>query len=222
MENRAAWVTRIDAALQRIETDRSVMELAYRRIRESYRDIAETIEAAIAEAGLRSGRLTQVEIAEHIGKSATWVSRVLTWYRTGMISETPFGDEIAARRAAAKLEYEIATSQSAAELTVNEADLGQLPLFGGSSNYHPGQAEATFQALGLLGACQTLTKRAASVRHGTLALVRRADDDKRVFSLEKLSLELERSIDASGHALRDVLAVQKRRGQRRGRNFAGN
>jgi hypothetical protein len=228
MENRAAWVTRIDAALERIEIAHSEVEVAHRRVRDSYRDIAETIEGVIEESRLRHETLTQIEIAEHIGKSATWVSRVLAWHRAGVSSEGPFGYEIAARRAAAKLEHEIATSQSEAEPIVNEADLGQGWLFDrnsdGYSNYRPGQSEATIQALNLLGACLVLVQKAASVRHKTLALVRPSADDKRIFSLEKLSLALERSIDAGGQVLREVLTVQSRtcdlpRG--RTRNVAG-
>ena len=228
MENRAAWVTRIDAALSRIEVAYCQVEESLRCVRDSYREIANAIEGAIEEARLRRENLTQAQIAEQIGKSATWVCRLLAWHRANDGSESPFGYEIAARRAAAKLEQEIATSQSETEPSVNEADLGQLWLFDrdsdGSSNYRPGQAEATFQALTLFGACQVLAKTAVSVRRTNLALVRPSDDDKQIFSLEKLTFELERSIDASGYVLREVLAVQNRRRHfpeaRRG-NFAG-
>lgn len=215
MENRAAWVTRIDAALSRIEVAYCQVETSLRCVRDSYREIAAAIEGAIEEARLRRENLTQAQIAEQIGKSATWVCRLLAWHRADNGSESPFGYEIAARRASAKLEHEIATSQSETEPTVNDADLGQLWLFDrdsdGSSNYRPGQAEATFHALTLFGACQILAKTAVCVRRTNLALVRPSDDDKQIFSLEKLTFELERSIDASGYVLREVLAVQNRR-----------
>lgn len=154
--------------------------------------------------------LARCRLAQHIGKSATWVSRLLKWHKEGCKSESPFGEEIAARRKAAKLENTIATSQFEGKPTVSEEDLGQLCLQGGRSDYMQGRAEATLRALSLLGACQALIKAATGVRRKTLMLVRPSDDDKRIFTLEKLATELEQSITASDAALSEVRAALKK------------
>jgi hypothetical protein len=93
--------------------------------------------------------------------------------------------------------------------------MGQLWLFdqefGGSSNYVPGQSQATLKALSLLSACRMLTKTAAGIRRNTLILIRPWADDKSSFTLEKLSIELEQSIGAAGLVLRELQAVQKKK-----------
>lgn len=206
MDNRPLWAIKVATALGRIRDDYSEVEAALGRVREGYREVAETIE----DARRADPTLEQVIVAQHIGKSTTWVSRLLKWHKDGCKSESPFGDEIAARRKAAKLENAIATSQFEGDPTIREEDLGQLRLQGGRSDYVPGRAEATLRAFSLIGACQALIKAAAGVRRKTLMLVRSSDDDKRIFTLEKLATELEHSITTSEAVLSEVRSALKK------------
>src|SRR5229473_2359517 len=64
--------------------------------REDYELAARTIVEVMAA----DRTLTQKEVASRIGMSTTWVCCLLSWYRGGCKSETVFGPESAARRAA--------------------------------------------------------------------------------------------------------------------------
>ena len=75
-------------------------------------------------------------------------------------------------------------------------------------DYLPGRAEATLRAMSLMAACQQLN-RAARLDRQALMLVRSSADDKRVFTLEKLTDDLTRSIAAGTQALNEVLAALK-------------
>ena len=204
------WVTEIECALQRIKESHHVIEVSLRRVQADYRFIAETIKSAISA----DSNLSQKQIAQSINKSATWVSRLLLWHTKGCISGSPFGDEIAARRKAKQLEDRIATSQSE-EITA-DADLGQGSFFDCTGNYMldcaeatfvRGRAEATFKAMSLMGACHAL-ENAANVDRTTLALVRSSAIDERVFTLEKLETNLNKSIAAGNRALEEVRAAR--------------
>lgn len=102
--------------------------------REYHRSAAEAISKALE-------RMTQKSVALQIGRSPTWVCRVLKWYRAGCQSDTVFGPEAAERR------ERIATSQLDGLLT--DEQLGQLSfdLKGGWSSYVPGQREATSKTI---------------------------------------------------------------------------
>jgi hypothetical protein len=211
MDNRPLWVIKIDDALGRILDTYHEVEAALGRVRGCYSEIAVTINDAMRD----DPTLEQAMVAEAIGKSPAWVSRTLKWYREGCKSESPFGEEIAARRKAAKLENTIATSQSEEQMTVSSEDMGQLWLYdeqhGGCSDHVQGRAAATLKALGLLAACQALTKAANGLRRKTLVLVRPSDHNKSLFTLTKLAAELEQLISASDSALIEVRAALKKK-----------
>jgi hypothetical protein len=188
MDNRPLWVIKVDTALK--------------RVRDGYREAGEAIDDAMRS----DPTLTQVLVAEALGKSTAWVSMLRKWHRDGCEpADGPFAAEIAARREKAK-ENEIQTSES---------ELGQLWLFGeehgGSSDYVPGQAEATLSALGLLAACRTLKAAVAKLGSNTLMLVFRSSaDEKRRATLEKLAAELRQSLSAGNCALDEVRATLKK------------
>jgi hypothetical protein len=210
MIERHAWVIEIERALGRIDESHRAIEASLLRVQADYRLIAETIKAAI-----RGHKLNQKEVAYEIGKSATWVSRLLAWHTAGCMSESPFADEIAARRRASKAEARVATSQS--EEVAADADRRQRSFFDEDGNFVldcseaplvPERAEATFKAMSLMGACRTLIG-AANLNRDILAMLRCSTIDERVFTLEKLESDLIKSIAAGNRALQDVRAVLK-------------
>jgi hypothetical protein len=97
MDNRPAWVPKVEAAIARGEA-------AYAQGDDAYREAAEIIVAAM-EADLN---LTQVAVAGYIGHKPPYVSSLLKWHRAGYPPGGPFAAEIAARRATAN----VSTSKS--------------------------------------------------------------------------------------------------------------
>jgi hypothetical protein len=210
MIERHAWVIEIERALGRIDENHRAMEASLLGVQADYRLIAETIKAAIREQ-----KINQKEVAQLIGKSTTWVSRTLAWHTKGCRSESPFADEIAARRRARNVEAKIATSQS--KEGTADADRRQRSFFDADGRYVlqcpeaplvPEQADAASKAISLMGACRALIE-AANVNRNILAVVRRSPIDERIFTLQKLESDLTKSIAAGTRALEEVRAVLK-------------
>jgi len=92
--DRPGWLYLL-AMTQWIDTVKS----AIAKGREHYELAARTIVDAMAA----NRELTQRAVASQIGRSRSWVSRLLDWHRAGCQSETVFGPESAARRAAKRI-----------------------------------------------------------------------------------------------------------------------
>ncbi len=58
--------------------------------------------ARILEAQKKDPKLTQKKVSASIGKSETWVSRLLKWYRAGCLEESIFEGQHSATRTASK------------------------------------------------------------------------------------------------------------------------
>src|SRR3982074_3399649 len=106
MENHPAWGPKVEAALARGEAANeealTLISGAAAALARGWEANKEAIDI-IAKELAADPSLTQVQIAEYLRKSTTWVSRVLKWHRDGCPTEGPFAGEIAARRAAAKI-----------------------------------------------------------------------------------------------------------------------
>jgi hypothetical protein len=191
MDNRPAWVRRVEAALARGES--------------AYRKAAEIILAQLKA----DPALTQAKVAEHIGHRPAWVSRLLTWYEEGCPPDGVFAGEAAFRRARAKAE--VSSSKSPG------LDLGpDRPFFpgieGGPTNAPPFQeAEATRLALTAEAACQDFDKAIGPISVEKMTLVYRSEGDVvRRGTLKKVEAGLQRSIKAAGAALRETQAALKK------------
>jgi hypothetical protein len=107
--NPPAWILSVKAQLARAEAaDKKALKLIsgaaeLARGWEEKKKAVEIIDQKLAA----NPKLTQVRVAEYLGRSTTWLSRALKWRGSGYPEQGPFATEIAARRAAAK----IATSQ---------------------------------------------------------------------------------------------------------------
>ena len=191
VDNRPAWVIRFENALTRGD--------------QCYREAADTLVEA-----MRVNDLNQKEAAQYIGKSATWVCRLLGWRESGCPGGGPFASEIAARRDSENTP--IATSQSSHKQKATLEDLGQLslPLLGGYSDYVPGQADATLNAISLMDACRIFLKAAASMRSQNASLAfRSAPISKRRATLARLAVRLSNSIDAAASARNELRKALK-------------
>ena len=157
---------------------------------------------AVVQAMLADRSLTQKAVGERIGRSPTWVCRLLMWHRAGCPTSTVFGPEIAMRRT-------IATSQSPDSTPVSD-ELGQLCLLGGSSTFVPGEGEATLRVFGVRAECREFIKRVRGLSRDNLQLAFQASPaETRRASLEKLVCELETSITVCGAAVGEIKAALK-------------
>ena len=95
MDNRPSWVIKVVAALRRGQEAAAAIDAAYR-------EAAETI-----SIHMRLDNLTQTEVAEHLGRHRSYVSKILKWHQEGCAEGGPFAGEAARRRAAKR----VATSQ---------------------------------------------------------------------------------------------------------------
>jgi hypothetical protein len=170
MDNRPAWVPKVEAALA--------------RGRDAYREAAEIIDAAM-EA---DPSLTQAMVAEHIGHKPPWVSTLLKWHKAGCPPGGVFGPEIAARRE--KIKDSISTSKSGG-LDVGP-DRPWLPgIEGGPTDAPPaGEGDATLHALGARAACKTFAKALSGFTREMMLLVYRSVPARRRSTLEKLAADL--------------------------------
>ena len=84
MDNRPTWVIDVEAALKRGML--------------AYKEAAERIVVEMEAAKVRGERLTQVAVAEHLGRHPAYVTRLLKWLLDGCDPEGPFAPEAAARR----------------------------------------------------------------------------------------------------------------------------
>ena len=158
--------------------------------------------AKIIIAAMADYRLNQKAVADHIGRSESWVSRLLQWHRAGCPDETVFGPEIAARR------DKLRRRNSAVLMPTPEA-LGEERLFSdGSSNVLPGQGEATRLAFGALSCCSEFGKTMRSLSRETLLLAYRTEETaKRREVLLALDEALERTLVATQTARKEVEAA---------------
>ena len=189
MDNRPVWVIKFETALNRGE--------------EFYREAADTLIEA-----MRLNNLNQKQVAGYIGKSAPWVCRLLAWRENNCPTGGPFAPDMAIRRKEASAS--IATSQSRTKISLE--DLGQLslPLLGGYSDYVPGQAEATLNAVSLSGACRVFSKVTARLHTQNWSLAFRAEPSKkRRARLSRLAVRLEETISAITVARNDLRATLK-------------
>lgn len=174
-----AWVRSVKAALNRGH--------------QNYKIAA----ATIAEAMSRDKELTQKKVSDAIGRSTTWVCRLLQWHDEGCREGSIFGGQHSRNR--------IAPAQSSNSTTVTDEELGQLCLLGGHSNYVPGQGEATLKAMNAIAACRDFTKNIDGVTREALSLVFRSSGAvKQRFTLEKLATALEKAITAADTTLGEV------------------
>ena len=174
-----------------------VVNAALSRGRENYKFAALTI----VEAMRADKALKQKKVAEAIGRSTTWVCRLLQWYHEGCPEGSIFGGEHSRDR--------IAPAQSQDCTRIPDEELGQLCLLGGSSDYVPGQREAIEKALTAMAACRDLRKRIAGITKGTLLLIFGPSANKQRLPLEKLVAELEKSQMAINVVLGEVRAARK-------------
>jgi len=191
MDNRPAWVRRVEAALARGES--------------AYRKAAEIILAQLKA----DPTLTQAKVAEHIGHRPAWVSRLLKWYEEGCPTDGVFAGEAAFRRARAKAE--VSSSKSLG------LDLGPdrpfLPgIEGGPTNAPPFQeVEATRLALSAQAACEAFDRAVGPISVEKMTLVYRSEGDVvRRGTLKKVEAGLQRSIKVAGAALRQTQAALKK------------
>jgi hypothetical protein len=167
--------------------------------REDYERAANLIVSAML-----SNSLSQKEIATKIDRSPTWVCRLWAWHKKGCPTETVFGPEIASRRVIA-----IATSQSKKCLTGSAECWGQLDLFGGRSDYEPGENAAATKMATTIGMCrQYITQLEALSRDDLNLAFQSAPMDRREY-LQKLCRALEKSISSGEIALDEARAALK-------------
>jgi hypothetical protein len=218
-----SWV---EEAKHLIETgDREVLnaEINVARAETLFDDAKRTYYTALQDIFIKAKaadpKLSGRKIASLIGKSHVWVNGILAWKRGA--STLPFEDAAEAAKKRAKREALLAEagqrehqqpSQEAPQpkrsLSPTPEDLGQLCLLGGSSDYAPGQRDATVQAMGALATCREFTKMMRGITRQNLTLVfKSSGTDKQRPTLESLATELERSIAAAEVALDEVRAT---------------
>ena len=176
MDNRPAWVPKLESAIARGEA--------------AYREAAQIILTELAA----NPDLTQAKVAEYVGHKPPWVSSLLKWYHAGCPPGGVFGPEIAARRA------KISTSKFPDyshwpvfdPAPIDESEATRMVL----------AAQARCEEF----TTQFIMTVNALSRDGTLPLAYRwVPGDMRRDTLEKLAAELKNSIEAGSKALREVL-----------------
>jgi hypothetical protein len=131
------WIPKVHALLE--------------RGRDCYKAAAEMLVLAMQEHSLN-----QKEAGEALGKSETWVSRLLKWYKADCPDGGVFGPERHRRK--------IATSQlyRAAEHT-GQLELGLSDFGRNFGNYRSGQREASLRAEALAKLCAEVTRHAEAL-----------------------------------------------------------
>jgi len=210
----AQWIETVKAAIGRGRED---YELAARTI----------VEAMAANRGL-----TQKDVAARIGMSTTWVCNLLKWYREGPRSETVFGPESAARRAAKRIPApESSTADPDGPVYVNGRlmrdgqywqpwlPLGDEVVIDGGPDLTnlnqplPGEGQATVRVLSLMGASSGLIKalqHPEPLSRELLALTYQSlDPAKKRATLARLAEQLDRVAILARDAHAEVRAALK-------------
>jgi hypothetical protein len=197
MDNRPGWVPKVEAALARGEAANeealSLIIGAAAALARGWEANKEAI-GIIAQELAADPKLTQVQVAEYLRRSTTWVSRVLKWGRDGYAPEGPFAAEIAARRAAAK----IATSQS--QPWLSDYETGEVVIDGSPE---PNSAVI----LGARQSCQGFVEALASVGPEAIRGAFAGSITKRREVLESLAKGLRESIAAAQGVLDKIELV---------------
>jgi hypothetical protein len=100
------------------------------------REAAEALVRARDEFGA-----TQRELAEAVGRSASWVNRLLTWHRSGFEEESPFGPTTKAGRVSHAKQRAAsggrATGSSGKRQPTKTSDLKVMPITGSPAAASP-------------------------------------------------------------------------------------